>query len=449
MAVDDAFATVRGAAPFADLSRVAFENVLDLLSGRYPSDEFSELRPRLTWDRLGGEIAPRRGTQRLAIVNGGTIPDRGLYGVFLADESHRSRVGELDEEMVFETRPGDVFLLGASSWRVMEITHDRVLVTPAPGEPGRMPFWRGDGPGRPLEFGRAIGALARQLITLDRADAEASLVTEHGLDHRAASNLMNYLHDQSEATGELPSDRTIVVESFLDEIGDWRVVVISPFGARVHAPWATAIAARLRREVADEIDLMWSDDGIVFRLPESDQPPDVDVFFPSVEEIEDTVVEELSSTALFAARFRENAARALLLPRRQPGRRTPLWLQRRKSADFLAVASRYERFPIMLETYRECLRDVFDLVGLKGILRGVAKREIRVCAVESKSPSPFAASLLFNYTANFLYNGDAPLAERRAQTLALDHVQLRELLGDAELRKLLDVDVVEEVASSL
>ena len=449
--VDELFAIVRSSAPFTELSRNLFDGVLDLLSGRYPSNEFAELRPRVNWDRVAGVVSPRRGTQRIAIANAGTIPDRGLYGVFLAggDERTSMRVGELDEEMVFETRPGDVFLLGASSWRCLEITHDRVLVEPAPGQPGRMPFWRGDGPGRPLEFGQAIGKLARELVAMPADEAKQKLQDAHALDSRAAFNLMAYLHEQAEATTEVPSDSTIVVESFLDEVGDWRIVMLTPFGARVHAPWAMAVAARLREEVVGEVDLMWSDNGIVFRVPESDQLPPIESFFPAADQIEDIIVRELGGSALFASRFRENAARALLLPRRQPGQRTPLWLQRRKSADLLSVAANYERFPIMLETYRECLRDVFDLPGLKKILQDVSRRTIRVREVETKTPSPFAASLLFDYTANFLYNGDAPLAERRAATLALDHVQLRELLGDAELRELLDADVVDELSLEL
>ena len=450
VSVERLYATVRSAAPFHDLPRSSFEGVLDLLAGRYPSDDFSELRPRINWDRLSGEISPRKGTQRVAVLNAGTIPDRGLYGVFLADGSGTgSRVGELDEEMVFETHAGDVFLLGASSWRVLEITHDRVLVAPAPGEPGKMPFWKGDGPGRPLEFGQAIGRLTRWLVDQPRDEAERALTHNHGLDRRAAKNLLNYIHEQVEATEEAPSDKTIVVECFLDEVGDWRIVVLSPFGARVHAPWAMAVAGRLRAETPGEVDTMWSDDGLVFRLPESDEPPPVEMLIPRSDEIEDLLVRELASTALFAARFRENAARALLLPRRRPGRRTPLWLQRRRAGDLLAVASRYSDFPILLETYRECLRDVFDIKGLTSILEGVEHRTIRVRMVRSKTASPFASSLLFNYTANFIYDGDAPLAERRAQTLALDHAQLRELLGDAELRELLDGTVVDELALQL
>lgn len=449
---DDAiYAIVRRAAPFHELPRASFDGVLDMLAGRYPSDEFAGLRARVTWDRVAGEVLPRRGTQRVAILNGGTIPDRGLYGVYLAGEDGESgsRVGELDEEMVFETRPGDVFLLGASSWRALDITHDRVIVAPAPGEPGRMPFWRGDGPGRPIEFGRAIGAFVRRMVRAPRDRATAELVETHGLDARAAANLLDYLHEQREATRVEPSDKTIVIESFVDEVGDWRVAVLTPFGARVHAPWATAVATRLRETITGEVDLMWTDDGMAFRLPESDEPPSSDLFFPKADEVEDIVVGELGQTAMFAARFRENAARALLLPRRAPGRRTPLWLQRRKSSDLLAVAARYRSFPILLETYRECLRDVFDLPSLKQLLRDVETRAIRVHAIETRTPSPFAAALLFNYTAQFLYNADTPLSERRAQTLALDLTQLRELLGDADFRELLVADVIDEVALEL
>ena len=451
LTVDEAYELARSAAPYAELPRTAFEGVLDLLSGRYPSSEFTELRPRLNWDRVRGVLEARRGAQRTAVANAGTIPDRGLYGVFLSDDESGGgkRVGELDEEMVYETRPGEVFLLGASSWRVLDITNDRVLVAPAPGEPGRMPFWRGDAPGRPLEFGRAIGQLTRELLQQPREEAESTLTTSHCLEPRAARNLMDYLCDQREATGVPPSDRTIVVESFLDEIGDWRVVILSPFGARVHAPWAIAVGARLRDALTGDLDMVWGDDGIVFRIPESDDTPDSQDLFPDPEEIEEMVVRELGGTAMFASHFRENAARALLLPRRQPGRRTPLWMQRRKSADLLKVAARYDQFPISLETLRECLRDVFDLPGLRALLDEVQRREIRVHALHSETPSPFAASVMFSYAGNFLYEGDAPLAERRAQSLALDHAQLRELLGDSELRELLDADAIEEVGREL
>jgi ATP-dependent Lhr-like helicase len=451
--VDELFDLVRRAAPFADLPRSSFEGVLDMLSGRYPSDEFAELRPRLTWDRIAGTLRAREGAGRIAIANAGTIPDRGLYGVFLAggdgpSGSRRSstsggsrRVGELDEEMVFETRVGEVFVLGASSWRVEEITQDKVLVTPAPGEPGKMPFWHGDRPGRPLEFGRQVGQMSRELLRGTREKAMVRLREQHGLDERAARNLLQYLKDQAEVTGEVPSDQTIIVERYVDEVGDHRVCVLTPFGARVHAPWSTAVVKRLEEDRGgggDEIgrvESMWTDDGMVFRLPESDAPPEPELFFPAADEVEELVTQALGGTSLFAARFRENAGRALLLPRRHPGKRSPLWAQRKRSQDLLQVARRYGSFPLLLETYRECLRDVFDLPGLQELLRQVQDRRIRVLTVDTRVPSPFAASLLFSYVANFIYDGDAPLAERRAQALSVDQTQLRELLGEAELHE--------------
>jgi ATP-dependent Lhr-like helicase len=444
LSVDDLFSLVRRAAPFAELPRGSFEGVLDMLSGRYPSDEFAELRPRLTWDRLAGTVRTREGAKRIAIVNGGTIPDRGLYGVFLAagDEKTSRRVGELDEEMVFESRTGDIFLLGASSWRIEEITHDRVIVSPAAGQPGKMPFWHGDRPGRPVEFGCAIGQLCRTLVAMPRREAATVLCEEHDLDENAAANLLEYLHEQAIATGEVPSDRTIIIERYVDEIGDWRVCVLSPFGARIHAPWATAVAARLRQHGAEEVDSLWSDDGMVFRLPESEAAPEIELFLPPSDSIEELLVSGISQTSLFAARFRENAARALLLPRRHPGRRSPLWAQRKRSADLLAVASRYGSFPIILETYREVLRDVFDLPALVDLLRQIESRKLRVVTVDTRIPSPFASSLLFSYVANFIYDGDTPLAERRAQVLSVDHAQLKELLGEAELRELLDSEAI-------
>ncbi len=451
IAVDELYHLIRRAAPFAELPRASFESVLDMLSGRYPSDEFRELRPRLTWNRAAGTLQARRGAKQIAVANAGTIPDRGLYGVFLEGESSRDgrRVGELDEEMVFETHPGDVFLLGASSWRVDRITHDRVLVIPAPGEPGKMPFWHGDRPGRSLEFGRAIGKLARELLGLPAGDAVRLLQTRHGLDEKAAKNLLSYLEEQSEATGELPSEQTIIIERYLDEVGDWRLCVLSPLGAAVHAPWAMAAAARLEEDTGLRVETIWSDDGMVFRLPETGEPPQLSLMVPAPDEVQDLVVRRLASTALFAARFRENAARALLLPRRRPGRRNPLWVQRKRSADLLAVASRYASFPIILETYRECLRDVFDLPGLVDVLKKIAERRIRVVTVDSRLPSPFASTLLFTYLSNFIYEGDAPLAERRAQTLSIDQAQLRELLGEAELRELLDPGVMESLEKTL
>lgn len=440
--VDSLYATVRQAAPFTELPRSSFDEVLNLLSGRYPSDDFAGLKPRITWDRINNRLTARRGAQRTAILNAGTIPDRGLYGVFLvAGGESKSRVGELDEEMVFELQAGEVFRLGASMWRTLEITRDQVLVEPAPGEQGKMPFWRGDGLGRPLEFGRAIGALTRQLSRASRADAQRLLMQDHALEPAAADILYDYVRDQFEAAGEVPSDQSILVECFIDEVGDWRVVLLSPFGARVHAPWAMTVAARLQERFA-EIDVVWSDDGIVFRLPESDAAPEADWFFPDRESLEEDVVRALTDTSMFAARFRENAARALLLPRRFPGQRTPLWLQRRKSADLMSAASRYPKFPMILETYRECLRDVFDLDGLHQVLNEVGDRRIRIHHLVSGSASPFAQSVLFDFTASFIYDADAPLAERRAQVLSLDHAQLKELLGSADYRELLDPEAI-------
>lgn len=439
--VDRLYELVRGAAPYAELPLPSYLGVLDLLSGRYESDELSDLRPRITWDRNANLLEARQGARRVAVINGGTIPDRGLYGVFLAGEEGRTvRVGELDEEMVFESRVGDVFLLGASSWRIDEITQDKVMVRPAPGEPGRMPFWHGDRPGRPPELGRAIGALARELLRLPAEKAQAKLETEHGFEPRAAQGLLRYLSEELERTGHVPSDQTLVLERFVDEVGDWRVCLLSPFGARVHAPWATAVKARIGP--TQEVDLYWNDDGIVFRLPNADQPPPLEDFLPSSDELEGLVTAELQGTSLFAARFRENAARALLLPRKMPGRRTPLWAQRRRSADLLAVASRFPDFPIVLETYRECLRDVFDLPGLLALLRQIEAGDLKVVVADVKQPSPMASALLFSFVANFIYEGDAPVAERRAQALTLDQEQLRLLLGQAELRALLDPEVV-------
>ena len=447
---DELYALVRRAAPYSALGRAQFEGVLDMLSGRYPSDEFAELRPRVVWDRLRGVVRPREGTQRLVVQNAGTIPDRGLYGVFLADgEGGGKRVGELDEEMVFESRAGEVFVLGATSWRITEITRDRVLVVPAPGEPGKMPFWKADRGGRPVEMGRAIGRLTRELLATTREEATGRLQRDHDLDPVAAQNLVAYLEDQREATGALPDDRTIVLERTRDEMGDWRLCLLSPWGGRVHAPWATALEARLRQAGEAEVESIWSDDGIVLRLPERERPPEAADLLPEPEEIEDLVVGELGGTSLFAARFREAAARALLLPRRRPGHRTPLWMQRKRAHDLLQIASRYPSFPIVLEAYRECLRDVFDLPGLVEIASRVRRREIRLVTVDTQSPSPFSASLLFGYVANYLYDGDAPLAERRAQALAVDQAQLRELLGEAELRELIDRRALGELEIAL
>jgi len=445
--VDTLYRTVRQAAPFSELPRSAFDGVLDMLSGRYPSDEFADLRPRLVWDRVSGTVRARSFALRLAVSNAGTIPDRGLYGVFLAGEEGPKggrRVGELDEEMVFELREGEVFLLGASSWRAEQITHDRVLVSPAAGEPGKMPFWHGDRPGRPLEFGKAIGALTRTLAQAEAPAAEALLIEQYFLDAPSAHSLTGYVHEQLRAVGEVPSDRVIVIERFLDEVGDHRVCVLTPFGSRVHAPWATAVTETLRARRVGDIDSVWSDDGMIFRIPASDEPPPSEWFLPSSLDVEDRVSRAIDGSSLFAARFREAAGRALLLPRRHPTRRQPLWAQRKRAADLLAVAARHPSFPIVLETYRECLRDVFDLPGLVSILGDIEKRRVRVRTVDTSAPSPFSASLLFSFVANFVYEGDAPLAERRAQALTIDHERLRELLGDTELRSLLDPEIIAE-----
>jgi len=444
--VDALYDLVRRAAPFAALTRSAFDGVLDLLSGRYPSDEFAELRPRLTWDRIRNVVSAREGAGRLAILNAGTIPDRGLYGVFLAHTEGKSiRVGELDEEMVFESHPNETFILGASTWRIEDITHDRVLVVPAPGEPGKMPFWKGDGPGRPLEFGRRIGALIRELRALPKPVALTRLISEHDLDPGAAENLLQFLSDQEAATGQVPDDRTIVAERTRDELGDWRVCVLTPFGSRIHIPWAMAISARIRAAGGPDVETLWGDDGFVLRFPDTDLPPDPDWILVESAEAMQMVLRQLGSTALFAGRFREAAGRALLLPRRRADQRSPLWQLRKRSYDLLSVASRYPSFPLLLEAYRECLRDVFDMPALIETLRAIEQRQLRVHVAETHKPSPFASSLLFSYVANFVYDGDAPLAERRAQALTIDQDQLRELLGEADLRELLDADAIAEV----
>jgi ATP-dependent helicase Lhr and Lhr-like helicase len=442
VAVDDLHALFRRTWTYADLERRQLENVLDMLDGRYPSQEFGELRARIVWDRVAGTIRARSGARALAVANAGTIPDRGLFSVNLPDGR---RVGELDEEMVYEARAGQTFLLGATSWRIEQITRDRVIVTPAPGVPGAVPFWHGEGIGRPKELGEAIGAFARQAAQFD----EATLQREYDLDERAARNLIAFLREQQEATTVIPSDRTIVVERFRDEIGDWRLVVLSPFGGRVHAAWALALSARIRDGFGLEADAIWSDDGIIIHLPDADDPPGAELVLVEPDEVEDLVVAELGSSALFGARFRENAARSLLIPRAYPGRRTPLWQQRLKSQSLLEVARRYPQFPVILETYRECLRDVLDLPGLTDVLRGLHTRELSLVEVETQTASPFASSLLFDYVANYMYEGDTPAAERRAFALALDRELLRELLGQEELRDLIDPAALEQVEDDL
>jgi ATP-dependent Lhr-like helicase len=442
VSVDELFALVTRTYSYSELRRELLENVLDMLDGRYPSSEFGELRPRIAWDRLAGTIRARKGAQKLAVVNAGTIPDRGLFAVTLPDGR---RVGELDEEMVYEARPGQTFLLGATAWRIEEIGRDRVVVTPAPGAPGAVPFWRGDSVGRPKELGEAIGAFSRWALT---APAEV-LERDYDLDPLAARNLLDFLGEQQAATGVIPSDRTIVIERFRDEIGDWRLCVLSPFGGRIHAAWGLALSARIRERYGLESDAIWSDDGIIVHLPDTDEPPSAELVLPEPEELEELVVAELGSSALFGARFRENAARALLIPRAYPGRRTPLWQQRLKAQTLLEVARRYPDFPVILETYRECLRDVLDLAGLESLLRALARREISLVEVETPSASPFASSLLFDYVATYMYEGDAPNAERRAAALSLDRELLRELLGQEELRELIDAGALAALEADL
>ncbi|MGW0783101.1 Lhr family helicase [Streptomyces sp. NPDC002913] len=487
---DDLLALARRAAPFASLPESAFTSVLDMLAGRYPSDAFAELRPRVVWDRVSGTVTGRPGAQRLAVTSGGTIPDRGLFGVFLAGADPKKgggRVGELDEEMVYESRVGDVFTLGTTSWRIEDITRDRVLVSPAPGVPGRLPFWKGDQLGRPLELGRALGAFLREIGGLSAEDARLRLLAA-GLDAWAADNILSYLDEQRRACGHVPDDRTILVERFRDELGDWRIVVHSPFGAQVHAPWALALSARLAERYGLDAQVMHADDGIVLRLPDADlmgldlldfdpvqadggggagggtsgpasfpaagydseQPPvsAADVVFDKGE-IAQAVTEQVGGSALFASRFRECAARALLLPRRSPGKRTPLWQQRQRASQLLQVASEFGSFPIVLEAVRECLQDVFDVPGLTELMGDLEARRVRLVEVTTPEPSPFARSLLFGYVAQFLYEGDSPLAERRAAALSLDSHLLAELLGQAELRELLDADVLGELEREL
>jgi ATP-dependent Lhr-like helicase len=469
--VEEWFDTVRRSAPFDSLPRSAYDATLDLLSGLYPSDEFAELRPRIVWDRVKGTITGRPGAQRLAVTSGGTIPDRGLFGVFMVGSSPSTsvtdlagevsasrvsggragggRVGELDEEMVYESRVGDVFALGATSWRIEEITHDRVLVTPAYGQPGRVPFWKGDGIGRPAELGRAIGEFTRALAS-GTADASRERLLAGGLDPLAINNLVAFVADQKASTGHVPTDRTLVVERFRDELGDWRVILHSPYGMQVHAPWALAVGARIRERYGMDGAAMAGDDGVVVRIPDTDaEPPTSELFVFEPDELRDIVTTEVGGSALFASRFRECAARALLLPRYDPGRRSPLWQQRQRASQLLSVAAKYPSFPIVLEAVREVLQDVYDLPALTEIAEQVAGRQIRIVETETEQASPFARSLLFGYVAAFMYEGDSPLAERRAAALSLDSSLLAELLGRAELRELLDADVIEQTESEL
>ncbi|KAA0919156.1 ATP-dependent helicase [Dietzia sp. ANT_WB102] len=451
--VEEWFSAVRRTAPYAGLPRSAFEATLDMLAGKYPSADFAELRPRLVWDRDAGTLTGRPGAQRLAVTSGGTIPDRGLFGVFMVGEK-ATRVGELDEEMVYESRVGDVFALGASSWRVEEITHDRVMVSPAPGGTGRLPFWLGDDQGRPAELGRALGGFLREVAGGTDSEVTARLDSA-GLDENAAANLRRFLAEQREATGHVPSDTTLVVERFRDEVGDWRVVLHSPFGARVHWPWAEAVRARLAAAHGFDAVPVVSDDGIILRVPdmgddgESGSRPGAETFAIGAEEAVDLVTRHVGGSALFASRFRECSARALLFPRIDPGRRAPLWQQRQKSAQLLDVARQYPDFPMILEAVRECLQDVYDVPALERLLTEIESRTVRIIEVDTPSASPFAQSLLFDYVGAFLYEGDSPLAEKRAAALAIDPSLLGQLLGRVELRELLDTDVLDSIERRL
>ncbi|MEA2681899.1 MAG: ATP-dependent helicase Lhr and Lhr-like helicase [Chloroflexota bacterium] len=459
--VEDMLALVRRAYPYSDLGERAFTAVLDMLAGRYPSDDFAELRPRIVWDRVAGTLRGRAGAQRLAVVSGGTIPDRGLFAVNLFEGAGDTRptetgfaaagiaappggrrpgrrIGELDEEMVYEMRPGQTFILGASSWKVVEITHSEVLVVPAPGEPGTIAFWHGDALGRPVELGREIGRLTREVRALPREEAMVRLRDASRLDGAAVRNLLGFLDEQAAATGAVPDDHTIVVERFRDQLGDWRMCVLTPFGARVHAPWALAVAAQVQERTGNEVQAIHTDDGFAIRLGEADEPPPLADLFLDPEDVRSAVTAQLQGSALFASRFRENAARSLLLPRRRPDQRTPLWQQRQRSHDLLQVASRHPDFPVILETYRECLSDVFDLDALAELMSAVRQRTVRVVEVETERASPFASSLMFDYIAQYMYEGDSPIGERRAQALTLDRELLAELLGDEELRELID-----------
>lgn len=442
ISVEEWFETVRRSAPFQSLPRSAYEATLDLLAGRFPSDEFAELRPRLVWDRDAGTLTGRPGAQRIAVTSGGTIPDRGLFGVFVAGETTGARVGELDEEMVYESRVGDVFTLGTTSWRIAEITHDRVNVIPAYGQPGKVPFWHGDGIGRPFELGEALGRFSREVSTATPEKATQRLI-EAGLDEQARTNLLAHLSEQREATGTLPTDRTLTVERGRDEVGDWRVILHSPYGMKVHAPWALAINARVRERLGVEGSAVASDDGIIVRIPDAEaEPPGAELFVFDPDELEHLVTEEVGGSALFASRFRECAARALLMPRTNPNRRSPLWQQRQRSAQLLEVARRHPTFPVILETLREVLQDVYDLPSLRRLATSIADRRVRLVETQPAQPSPYARDLLFGYVGAFMYEGDSPLAERRAAALSVDPALLGELLGTVELRELLDPEVI-------
>lgn len=443
LAVDDWYATVRRSSPYAALERTAFDSVVELLCGAYPSADFGSLRARLVIE--DGRLFPRPGALRLAVTSGGTIPDRGLYGVFLASSQEGARrVGELDEEMVYESRVGDVFTLGASSWRIEEINRDQVIVTPAPGHTGRVPFWKGDLESRPAELGRELGRFTREVL---RDDA---LLSRTPTDANTNENLLRYLREQRDATGAVPDEGTILLERFRDEVGDWRFVLHSFLGHGVLAPWALVIGEAIRRATGLDVTPLASNDGIIWRLPDGEAADRMsDFILPDVDDVADIVTQEVGGSALFAARFRECAARALLLPRRDPGRRQPLWQQRQRAGQLLEIARLHPRFPIIIETVREVLQDVYDVPALIETLRRLERGAVRIVEVTTETPSPFAATMLFSYTGANLYDDDQPLSDRRAAALSMDPALLAAVLGTVDLRELLDPEVIEEVESQL
>lgn len=458
--VNDWYAAVRRAAPYHTLSRPAFDATLDMLAGRYPSDDFSGFRPRLVWNRENGQLSARPGAQMLAVTSGGTIPDRGMFSVVLPEGEERAgsrRVGELDEEMVYESRINDVITLGATSWRIQEITRDQVVVIPAPGRSARLPFWRGDGIGRPAELGKAIGAFLGQFEqdisgindipspgTGTRAQLEAI-----GLDANAIGNMLMLLSEQHAATGALPTDRKLIIERCHDELGDWRLILHSPYGRRVHEPWALAIAQRISERWKTDPVIVSGDDGIVARLPDVGRVPGAELFLFDPDTLRRTVTTAVGGSALFAARFRECAARALLLTRKTPGRRSPLWQQRLRAGQLLEIARHYPEFPILIETARECLQDVYDLDALDDLMQRLTAGSVQLVEVTTEVPSPFATDLLFGYIAQFMYGTDVPLAERRASMLTLDSTLLGDLLGQTGLSELLDPLVMDQLEREL
>jgi ATP-dependent helicase Lhr and Lhr-like helicase len=424
---DEAFRIVRSAYPYHRLSRAAFEETLGMVSGKYPSELAAELQPRITWDRTTGRITGTRGSRMTAVISGGTIPDRGLYTVNLAD---RTRLGELDEEFVHESRVGDVFQLGSSTWRINTIEHDRVIVTPAPGAPARMPFWHGEFMARSIELSRRVGALRRESSVSQASDEE--FAAEHECDVSSATTLRSYVAEQRAATGVVPDDRTFVVEHFRDEVDAVRVVIHAPVGARVTAPWGMALAQRAREVLGGNADVQvqTSDDGLMLRLPNlGGEPPVRALFALTSEEARRRVLEEVGTTPLFGARFRMNAARALLLPRSVGRRRMPLWLQRLRASDLLETVRQFPSFPILVETYREVLQDAFDLDALSEVLRAITEGQVGVRYVETERPSPFASGLQFGFVMDWLYVDDTPRAERAAASLAIDQELLDDIMG--------------------